>query len=174
MIPIEERYLMLEGKFDRQWIETAIHQSITKGWPVKDAPRTRMLEYLQAVQAYQTMRVPDTSVYCAVSFAYDQIPVGKTFDMVFPIHQPKNAIKSPSVLLAVFFEFYPMPDPFIGKGYRSVCLLDFPSGAPLLIQNLPTKRHFMEAPFSKIVCIASEETVSLLLTDDYPGKSTQP
>src|SRR5689334_6996960 len=93
-VPIAQRFLMIEGRFATSWIKTRIHRRMPAVSAQYDSKLTP--DWHQAVTAYNSLQVPETSVYCAVAFAYAQLPVGKAFAMLLPAHQPTAAIYAPS------------------------------------------------------------------------------
>jgi hypothetical protein len=170
-VPIAQRFLMLEGTFDASWIKERIHQRMPAAIAQYHARLTA--DWHEAITAYQHTSVRDTSVYCAVAFAYAQLPVGKTFEVLFPAYQPAAAVQSPAVLVAVINEWIPLPMPYIEAGHRSICLFDFPAGVPGLIQSLATVERFMQRPIREQVWLAaSEETVQHLLQARNTGKDS--
>jgi hypothetical protein len=169
-VPIARQFLMIEGRFDTAWIKTRIHRRMPAALAQYDAQITP--DWRQAITAYQALQVRETSVYCAVSFAYAQLPVGKTFAMLLPAHQPAAAVYAPAVLVATINEWIPLPMPYIEAGHRSICLFEFPAGVPPLIQNLATVERFMQQPVAANVWLAAIETVHHLLQEKSSGKNS--
>jgi hypothetical protein len=166
-VPLAERFLMLEGQFARSYIDKQIHQRMS-------AARAEYFERLppdwhEAMAAYQSLQLPRTSRYVAVSFAYAQLPVGKTFDMLFPARRPEEAIRSQIVLTAVINQYVPLPMPFLEAGHRSICLFDFPAGVPAIIQTLPTVGQMIQQSPTKNVWVSSTETWQCLIESYQDG-----
>lgn len=155
-VPIAERFLMLAGKLNPRFVETRIKRRM----PAAIAQHADQLtpDWHQAIAAYQQLRETETSIYFAVSFAYAQLPVGKTFDVLFPAHRPDLAVQAPATLVAVISEWLPLPMPFIEAGHRSICMLDFPTGVPDLIQNFREVEDFRQYPAETYIWLSSTET----------------
>jgi len=160
--PIAQRRLVLEGKIRKSKI-TLLHQRMPD-WLAQNNARLDT-DFHQAVTAYQQLQLCETMVYFAVSYAYADIPVGKTYDVIFPFNQPESAVRTPSVLVAVIHESAPLPMPIIYSGGRSICLFDFPSGIPLLIQKLRFVKIFIQTPLEEDVMLATTETFQYLLKE---------
>jgi hypothetical protein len=99
-------------------------------------------EWQHAITAFQQLELQETFVYVAVSFAYAQLPLGTTFEMVFPLSRLQEAVQSQSCLVAVIAEWVALPMPFVAAGHRSICLFDFPQGIPRVIYELPLVEQF--------------------------------
>ena len=162
-VPIAERFLILEPLVVeariRQPMPAALaryHDQLTADWG-------------QAIEAYQRSRVPDSSLYVAVSFAYAQLPVGKRFDRLLPAHQPHAALKVSAILLAVIAKWAALPVPYVEAGHRSICLINFPHGIPPLIQTLRTVEWFMQTRTTDQVWLANEQTWQHLCKSDGDG-----
>src|SRR5262245_21943947 len=81
-------------------------------------------DWQHAITTFQQLELHDTFVYVIASFAYAQLPLGTTFEMVFPLKRPQAAVESHSRLVAVIAEWVPLPMPFVDAGHRSICLFD--------------------------------------------------
>ncbi len=155
-VPIAQRFLMLEGKLASSLIEARIHQRMPAAFAEYHDRLTP--EWQHAIAAYPSLPLPETCIYFAVSFAYAQLPIGKTFQVLFPARRPEGAVQAPAVLMAIIGEWIPLPMPFVEAGHRSICLFDFPAGVPRMIQQLPEVEQFMQTRTSEHVWLTSEET----------------
>lgn len=162
-VPVAERFLMLEGKLNPAVVEERIKRQMPAAI-AKYADRLTP-DWHQAIAAYQQLRESETSIYFAVSFAYAQLPVGKTFAVLFPARRPDLAVHAPVNLVAVIFEWLPLPMPCIEAGHRSICMLDFPAGVPDLIQNFREVETFMQYPPDANIWLCSTETWQHLIAN---------
>jgi hypothetical protein len=160
-IPLAERVLRVEGQFRRDFIEQRVHQRM----PAVLEQRKNQLtgRWHEAIEAYRNLHWRATFVYCAISFSYAQLPVGTTFERVFPYEQPHHAIHTVAVLVAVIHETLPIPLPFVDGGHRAICLFDFPTGVPALIRHLPDVTGFMQTPLHQTVGVSSETIWNYLI-----------
>jgi hypothetical protein len=130
-----EEVVRLEGRIARSTIEQRVLQPL----PTTLQHYAARLDpaWQHAITTFQQLELRDTFVYVVASFAYAQLPLGTTFEMVFPIKHPQAGVQSQSRLVAVIAAWVPLPMLFVDAGQRSICLFDFPHGIPHIIQELP-------------------------------------
>lgn len=137
-VPISKRYLIVEGVI---------------------SPR---LELILAA-ALGMVATTDERI-CALAFAYDNIPLGFQFEVVFLREDPKQAIKATSVIKAVTQQFS-KPFDVIPRGWKTFTLPSFPDGVPTLIKNLPIVDGWYESERAVEVFLSSEETWRAILAE---------
>jgi hypothetical protein len=120
-------------------------------------------EWQHAITTFQQLEMQDTFVYVAASFAYAQLPLGTTFEMVFPLKRPQAAVQSHSRLVAVIAEWVSLPMPFVTAGHRSICLFDFPQGIPRIIHELSLAEQFEQLSLDEHVGLSSQASWSVIM-----------
>jgi hypothetical protein len=128
-VPLEDRVLVADGQPADHVLEK-LRSGLPAIWPVT----TRCLLLL---------------------YAYADVPLGKRFDVVFPRSAPEQVVRAPSVIVAVTQQFG-KPFDSIPHGWKTVTLVDFPSGVPPLIDRMPRVEEFAQSPLC--VGFATEET----------------
>lgn len=78
-----------------------------------------------------------------IGYTFDDIPVGKSFAVIFPKNKPTDGINCESKIVAVTQQF---GKPFDGipNGWKTICIVEFPRGIPDLIKNLPIVESWFE------------------------------
>ena len=94
-----------------------------------------------------------------ISFAYADIPIGRTFDVAFPRGAPTSATRTRCVIKAVTQQ-YAKPFGEIPDGWKTICLVEFPEGIPDVIASLPVVNGWYEN--QQTVSLCDENTSRLL------------
>src|SRR5688572_6274958 len=102
-----------------------------------------------------------TPIYLAASFSYADIPLGKAFSAVFAKSDVAMGATTQCVLRAVINEWMPLAMDGIPHGHRSVCLFDFPQGAPTLIAQLPQLNFPTPAGVEERLYLSTQQTWEL-------------
>ena len=110
MVPVEERWLMLTGRASGRAV-IAVRGGLPSAWP-------------------------GTARCVFVSYAYADLPVGKSFEIVFPLDQPRAAVEAPCRIVGVTQQYATALEE-VPHGWKTLCVLDFPDGVPALIEDLP-------------------------------------
>ena len=100
----------------------------------------------------------ERSTNCEVlffSFAYADIPIGRTFSVAFPANAPQLATRTSCQILAVTQQFA-KPFDEIPHGWKTICLVKFAEGIPDVIGSLPFVNGRYENPDT--VCLCDEAT----------------
>lgn len=125
---------------------------------------------------------PSTSRICFVSYAYATLPLNKEFDTMFSVIDKEQvfdydrpdctsfrenhlagAVAVTSRILAVTQQFL-TPESEILEGWKTICLIDFPSGVPEMIEQLPELKGW-EIP-NTWVCLCNYATWSALIATE--------
>jgi len=157
----DQEVFHLEGRIARSTIEQRVIQPLPttlQHYAARLDP-----EWMHAITSFQQLKLRDTFVYVLASFAFAQLSLGTTFEMVFPIKHPQVGVQSQSRLVAVIAEWVPLPMPFVDAGHRSICLFDFPHGIPRIIQELPLVQQFGQASFDDRVALSSQVTRHIIV-----------
>lgn len=125
--PIEQRYLVLEGKASPAAVE-----SVKAGLP--------------------SVKLNNAEIIF-VQFAYADLPFTKRYDVVFPRGRPQDGVRCSCEVVAATQQFA-KPSPDIPHGWKTICLIHFINGIPPLIQNLPVVDAWYES--DRCVCICDE------------------
>ena len=80
--------------------------------------------------------LPVEGVVCFVGFSYADLPVPKRFDVVFDVDDPSQWIERESRITRVTQQMG-TPDE-IPHGWKTICVVEFPSGIPDLVAKMPT------------------------------------
>jgi hypothetical protein len=128
-VPLEARVLVADGQLADHVLEK-LRSGLPATWPAT----TRCLLFL---------------------YAYADLSLGKRFDVVFPSSAPEPVVRAPSVIVAVTQQFG-KPFDSIPHGWKTVTLVDFPSGVPALIDQMSRVDGFTRSPLR--VGLATEET----------------
>ncbi|NMV40546.1 hypothetical protein [Ralstonia insidiosa] len=101
---------------------------------------------------------PANSEVLFISFAYAEIPIGRTFSMVFPTSAPQSATRTHCQILAVTQQF---AKPFheIPHGWKTICLVKFEGDIPDVIASLPAVGGWHEN--RNTVSLCDEDTWSV-------------
>jgi hypothetical protein len=135
-VPLRSRFLWLEGRLNTgkegrsPHSEAALRRALPLEWPT-------------------------TSRICVVGYAYATLPLPKEFDTMFAAdcdecvydydgddctafrpHHLASAVAVTSRILAVTQQFL-TPECEIPNGWKTICLIDFPSGVPDMVEQLP-------------------------------------
>lgn len=94
---------------------------------------------------------------CFLTFAYDDIPLGFQYEVIYSRNNPSRAQKAKSIVKLVTQQF---SKPFDGipRGWKTITLLSFPEGLPSLIKDLPVVDDWYESERDVYLCLSSEET----------------
>lgn len=132
--PIEERYLLVEGR-----ASNAALALVADGLPPK---------------------LPATSLVFFVSFAYADLPLGTSFTHVFTPSDPTKHEVTECSVKAVTQQFA-KPLAEIPHGWKTITAIDFPAGVPTMLQDLPLVDAWYEN--ANPVALSCEETWRRLL-----------
>lgn len=88
---------------------------------------------------------PASSRALWASFAYADIPLGREYGIVFPRERPQDGIPCRCRIIAATQQFG-RPFEIILRGWKSVCLVDFPEGPCGLLERLPTLDGWSGSP----------------------------
>jgi hypothetical protein len=94
-----------------------------------------------------------------VSFAYADIPVGRTFAIAFPKNAPQLVTRARCRILGVTQQFA-APFDEVPHGWKTICLVEFPEGVPAVIASLPMVNGWYEN--QNTVGFCDEETWRLI------------
>jgi hypothetical protein len=94
-----------------------------------------------------------------ISFAYADLPIGRTFANAFPTTSPQSVARARCKILAVTQQF---ATPFgeVPHGWKTICLVEFPEGIPDVIASLPIVNGWYEN--QNTVGLCDEETWRLV------------
>jgi hypothetical protein len=95
-----------------------------------------------------------------ISFAYADIPLGRTFYIAFPTSDPKSETRTRCVIRAVTQQ-YANPFGEVPHGWKTICLVEFPEGIPGVIASLPTVNGWYEN--RQTVSLCDEDTWRLIV-----------
>jgi hypothetical protein len=157
----DQEVFRLEGRIAHSTIEQRVIQPLPttlQHYAARLDP-----EWQRALTTFQQLELRDTFVYVAGSFAYRQLPLGTTFEMVFPIKRPQAAVQSQSRLVAVIAEWVALPMPFVDAGHRSICLFEFPHSIPRIIEELPVVERFGQGSLDEHVGLSSLATWRVMM-----------
>lgn len=110
-------------------------------------------------EALPTERPPNCEVLL-ISFAYADIPISRSFDIVFPTRDPKSKTRTRCVIRAVTQQ-YAKPFGEVPHGWKTICLVEFPEGIPDVIASLPTVNGWYEN--RQTVSLCDEDTWRLMI-----------
>ena len=153
-VPFDGRVFILNGRVDPSTIARRVSAKLPA--TLERYAHRMDADWRRAVLKFQELRLKETFVYFAASFAYADLPVGKTFEVVFPLSTPEAMVRSDSEIVAAIHEWVPLPIPFIDAGHRSICLLNFPDGIPAIVRELPLTDNIGGHRQSGII-VSSEE-----------------
>jgi len=129
-VPMHERMLIVEGR-----ASLAVLAQVGAGLPEEKPSNCEVL---------------------FISFAYADIPIGRTFSIVFPTRAPQSALRIKCEILAVTQQFA-KPFDEIPHGWKTICLMKFDDGIPDIVATLPTVNGWYE----------NRDTVSLCDEDTW-------
>jgi len=117
---------------------------------------------LERVRAGLPAVLPLTARCLLLSYSYADLPLGKTFQCVFPGREPTKFEGTLAVIHAVTQQF---GEPFdsIPHGWKTVCVVDFPRGVPWLIERLPIVGAWGES--QEAVALCGRDAIEALLSD---------
>lgn len=96
-----------------------------------------------------------------ISFSYADIPLGKSFDVLFKIDNPVIAVESKCIIRAVTQQFSE-PINKIPYGWKTICLLEFQDRIPDFVQILPTIDDWYSSKRYQHLGLTNTETWKLL------------
>jgi hypothetical protein len=102
---------------------------------------------------------PVNATVLFITFAYADLPLGKSFDVVFPRYKPQDGILCKSRIIAATQEVI-RPFTEIPHGWKTISLVEFPEGIPEFIRNLPAVDAWYQN--RDWVCICRRETWDFL------------
>lgn len=94
---------------------------------------------------------PENCEILFISFAYADIPIGRTFSIAFPTSTPQSATRINCQILAVTQQ-YAKPFDEIPHGWKTICLLKFEDGVPDVIASLPVVNGWYENRNTVSIC----------------------
>lgn len=127
--PTEERYLLIEGRASAEALTIAAY-----GLPSK---------------------LPATSVVSFITFAYADLPLGKSFTHVFrPSNKMEHEVTNCSILAVT--QQFAKPLDEIPHGWKTITAIDFSEGIPTILRDLPVVDAWYEN--KKPLALSNEET----------------
>ena len=127
--PIEQRFLWIEGKVSPSSVE-----AIKSGLPTEKPANTEIL---------------------FIGYAYADLPMGKSFHVIYPRSNPDAGILCESRIIAVTQQ-WGKPEIGIPHGWKTICFVEFPQGVPDIIETLPTIDAWGEG--KDYICLCDEDT----------------
>ncbi len=127
-VPIEQQYLYIKGKVSSSSLDL-----IKSGLPIEKSNNTEIL---------------------FVGYAFADVPVGKSFSMIFQNDNPHKAIRCESNIVAVTQQ-WGKPLEVIPYGWKTICIIEFPQGIPDIVKNLPIIDTWFDN--SNYICICDED-----------------
>jgi hypothetical protein len=106
---------------------------------------------------------PATARALFVGYSDADLPVGTTFDLAFPHGRPERAVRTRAVLHAVTQQFA-KPLAGVPRGWKTICLIDFPDGCPEPIEALSTVDGWISR-LEDCACLSGAGTVEALLAE---------
>lgn len=152
VVPLYQRYLSVEGHLSSR-AKRLVHEGL---------PR----------------QLPRNSRVCFLASAYADLPLPKEFDTVFSYHREETVVRHADELELVFRLKHLATAVFTGvrivavtqqlsealqeipDGCKTIGVLEFPEGVPLMIDELPTVNAWGESPASVALC--SRETLQAI------------
>jgi hypothetical protein len=109
--PVDQRFLWLEGFV---------------------APST-----LDIIKEGLGTNVASGTVVCFVGFSYADLAIPKQYDVVFNVDDPSQCCETETRIIRVTQQ---LGKPFdeIPHGWKTICVVEFPSGMPSLVAKMPT------------------------------------
>jgi hypothetical protein len=165
-VPLEERFFMLEGR-----LRSSIIQNLRELAPAALAQRYGKLdddiyrELEDCLSHYLALAPSDKRIHLAASFAYADVPIGKVFEIIFPLGRPEAQIRCTAILSGVIGEWRPLVMQGTSKGHRFVGVFEFPNGVPELILNMEEVDAFMQTKSENQVCLCGQQTWRRLVGD---------
>jgi hypothetical protein len=135
-VPIEDRRLVVEGVASTNTLER-VRAGLPTMWP-------------------------RTARCLLLSYSYADLPVGKTFEFVFPDRLPREFEETLAIVQAVTQQFGESFDS-IPHGWKTICVVDFPQGVPRLIERLPAVEAWGESQETLALC--GRDTIEALLSE---------
>ena len=84
------------------------------------------------------LKLPESSGYYFLEYAYRDIPMGTRFDVIYPRGHPELGIHTEGRVIASTQQFS-WTDYEIPRGWKTIAVLHFPHGVPDLVRELPTE-----------------------------------
>jgi hypothetical protein len=78
---------------------------------------------------------PGTNEYYIFGTSFMDVPVGASFDVIFPYHHVEEYIHAASILKYVNVNHSYEID-YLPNGYSGICLIEFPNGKPDILKKL--------------------------------------
>ena len=126
--PLEQRFLRLEG-----FASDSVLSAVAAGLPD---------------------HIDSDSRVCFVSFSYADLPIPKRFDLVFDLLNPNRAERA-EVVIAAATQQFATPVDMLDHGWKTICVIAFPGGVPLLVDEMPTVDSWYESDVNLGLCEAS-------------------
>lgn len=86
-----------------------------------------------------------------LSFAYADIPIGRSFTMGYLTSAPHAVTRTRFTITGVTQQFA-VPFDEVSHGWKTICLVEFPEGIPDLIASLPLVNGWYENPNTVSIC----------------------
>lgn len=100
---------------------------------------------------------------CFISFAYADLPIGKSFNTAFTRSKPNQNFNTLIEIKAVTQQFGDKLTS-VPYGWKTICILYFPQGIPQAIRKLPTVKDWYESDIEDHICITDEKSLTAILT----------
>jgi len=97
---------------------------------------------------------PVNSEILFIGYAFADVPIGKSFAVIFPKDKPNDGIYCESKIVGVTQQFG-KPFDAIPNGWKTICIVEFPQGIPDLIKNLPVVETWFEN--EKYICFCDKD-----------------
>jgi hypothetical protein len=125
--------------------------------------------------------VSATSRICFVSYSYADLPLPKEFDTLFRFNRDETIVRREEEIDIIFQPYHLSTATFaririvavtqqfaevwqeVPDGWKTVCVIDFPDGAPALIDALPTVDAWGVS--REVVALCSRETLEAIQQD---------
>jgi hypothetical protein len=97
--------------------------------------------------------LPANSEVLLMSFAYADLPIGRTFEFLFPTGSPHSLTRTRCEIIAITQQ-YAKPFDEVPHGWKTICLVKFAEGLPGIIESLPMVNGWHENRNTVSLCDA--------------------
>lgn len=119
MTPPDQRFLMISSVLTDLFVAALDSRHIPEA--VAHSPTT---EFKDAAARYLERTRRDTRVWCFTLYAYAEIPIGQTFNVLFDAASRRH-VETPVILehaIVLLGLFYPVSE--IAHGHKHICVFD--------------------------------------------------
>lgn len=124
-----------------------------------------LLEFTQTVSTFNKVRDTNHSIYFYNLYAYEDIPIGKEYDVIgvmdssFNIREKTLISCKSKIIGSLYAKSKHFPMDVVPNGHSTICLINFPDGIPGIINTLYDVNSKKPIHYDDVVFLCTYKTL---------------